>query len=246
MGVAVARAQQVLHAQQLVEGGLVQQAHLQDDLAHIAPAARALAPHQVAVVVADDLVEVGDDADGGQHIAAAHLLIGLDPHDAQLAQRAHGVAQEPDRLEGHLADDRLHDVELELAGLGREGQRHVVADHLEADLVDDLRDDRVDLGGHDRRAGGPLGQADLPQARARPRGQQPQVVADLGELDGQALDGGVHRHVGAGVARGLQQVGGPPDVRQPGDLPQVAHHRLLVAGGRVEPGADGGGPQVDF
>ena len=28
----------------------------------------------------------------------------------------YGVAQEPDRLEGHLADDRLHDIELELTG----------------------------------------------------------------------------------------------------------------------------------
>jgi hypothetical protein len=51
------------------------------------------------------------------------------------------------------ADDGLHHVELELTGLCRHGDREVVADHLEGDLVDDLGDDRVDLAGHDARAG---------------------------------------------------------------------------------------------
>ena len=36
-------------------------------------------------------------------------------------------------------DYRLHDVQLELAGLGRHRHRHVIADHLEGDLVHRLQ-----------------------------------------------------------------------------------------------------------
>ncbi len=47
------------------------------------------------------------------------------------------------------ADDGFHDVELKLTGLGGKGDGEIVADDLEGDLVDDLRDHRVDLAGHD-------------------------------------------------------------------------------------------------
>mgnify|MGYP003454772324 CR=1 FL=1 len=38
--------------------------------------------------------------------------------------------------------------ERELAGLRGHGDGHIVADHLEGDLVDHFRDDRIDLAGH--------------------------------------------------------------------------------------------------
>ena len=96
---------------------------LQDHFAHVAAGAGAFAAHQVAVVVADDLIEVGDNANGLQDVAAAHRLIGLDPGDAQFAQGPHGVGEQVDGLEDGLPNQWLHDIELELTGLGGEGLR---------------------------------------------------------------------------------------------------------------------------
>lgn len=49
-------------------------------------------------------------------------------------------------------------------------------------------------------------QVDLPEPRLRPRRQQPQVVADLRELDGAALERRGERHEDARVARRLDEV----------------------------------------
>ena len=70
---------------------------------------------------------------------------------------------------------------------GGHRDRQVAADDAEADHVHDLGDDRVHLARHDRRARLLGRQVDLAQAAARARRQQPQVVADLRELDRQAL-----------------------------------------------------------
>ena len=56
------------------------------------------------------------------------------------------------RLQGFkelIEDDGLEGVELELTGLGGEGDGEVVADDVESDLVDDLGDHGVDLARHD-------------------------------------------------------------------------------------------------
>ena len=49
------------------------------------------------------------------------------------------------------------------------------------------------------------------EAGARPGGEQAEVVADLGELDGEALEHGGVEHEGLGVLRGLDEVGGEAD-----------------------------------
>ena len=119
----------------------------------------------------DHRVEIGNDSDRVQHVAATHLLIGLDPHDAQLPQGRHPASEQIDGLEDGLGDHRFHDIELELSRLRGEGQRHIVSHDLEADLVHYLRDHRIDLGRHDGGTGLTLRQPDLPQPRTRPGGQ---------------------------------------------------------------------------
>lgn len=49
-----------------------------------------------------------------------------------LVQRVAGVHQQVDRLEEGLRNDGLHDVELELSGLGRHGDGLVIANDFEA------------------------------------------------------------------------------------------------------------------
>ena len=63
-----------------------------------------------------------------------------------------------------------------------------LVDDLEGDLVDHLGDDRIDLARHDRGARRALRQVDLVQAALRAAREQAQVIADLGELAGHALE----------------------------------------------------------
>ena len=174
---------------------------------------------------------------------AAHVGVRRDAGDAALTQRVARIHEQVDRLDQRLGDDGLHDVELELASLGRHGHGLIVADHLEADLVDDLGDNRVDLGGHDRRARGHLRKVDLVEASARAGSQQTQVVADLRQLDGAALDGRVHGDIGAGIGGGFEEIGRAHNARTR-DATQVTHDDLLVAIGRVQTGTDSGRAQV--
>ena len=75
------------------------------------------------------------------------------PSDTPFGERATAHLQVSDALEEGVRDDRLERVELQLTGFRREADGDVVADDFEGDLVDHLRDDRVDLAGHDARAG---------------------------------------------------------------------------------------------
>jgi hypothetical protein len=98
------------------------------------------------------------------------------------------VLEDQQPMQQVVGDDRLGHVELELACLGRDRDSRVVADQLEANLVDDLGDNRIDLARHYRAARLRRRQVDLVKTRPRPGRQQPQVVADLRDHDRGALE----------------------------------------------------------
>jgi hypothetical protein len=141
--------------------------------------------------------------------------------------------------------DRLEGVELQLAGLGGHGDGQVLPDDTEGDLVDELRDDRVDLARHDAGAGLCGGQGDVTEPGSGPGGQQPEVVADLGEFDRDPLEHAGEVDERAGVLGGLHQVGGQGQ-RDSGQLPQVPDGPGAESRVGVEPGSDGGAAQVDL
>ena len=150
-----------------------------------------------------------------------------------------------DRLEQRLGQCRLHDVEFELAGLGGERHRDVVAEDLEADLVDDLGDHRIHLRRHDRGSSLHLGKIDLFEPCSRPGRQQTKVVADLRQFGGSSLDGGVHGDVGTVVRRGLDEVIGRFDLVA-SHLGELAACRGRVTFRGVDTGADGSTTKVDL
>ena len=234
---------EVVGGQDAVELGCVEQPLLQHELAHALAGRGGLAADDVALVVADHRVQVGDDADRVVHVGAAHVGVGGDAGDALGAQCGRSTAQEADRFEQALGDDGLHDVELELARLGGHRQGHVVAEDLEAHLVDHFGDDRVDLRGHDRRSRLHLGQVDLVEAGAGAGRQQAQIVAHLRQFHRRAFERGMDVDVPAGVGGRLDQVLGRPDL-EPGDFAQRLHDGLLVARRGVYAGADGRGAEV--
>src|SRR4051812_19375790 len=75
----------------------------------------------------------------------AHVSMRFNPLYAALSEHGGSVCENPRREQHVERDDGHHDVELELAVLG--GDRHggVEPHHLEADLVDHLRNRRIDL-----------------------------------------------------------------------------------------------------
>lgn len=79
------------------------------------------------------------------------------------------VALRPD-ASASLATPVALRFQLQLARFSREGNRDVVADHLESHLIDDLGDERVDLARHDARTRLHGGQIDLSDPDRRPAG----------------------------------------------------------------------------
>ena len=148
-------------------------------------------------------------------------------------------------LEQAVRDDRFEGVELQLPTFGRHGDRHVVADDPEGDLVDDLGDDGVDLARHDRRSGLHRRQIDLAETGSRPGRQEPKVVADLGQLHRAAFEHAGELDERTDVLGGLDQVGGRDDVDS-GDRGEMCTRVPRVAWVGVQAGADGGATQVDL
>ncbi len=100
-------------------------------------------------------------------------------------------AQELHRLQEVVGHQRVVDVELEMALAAGEGQRGVVAEHLDADLGQRLALRRVDLARHDRRARLVLRQRQFAEAGARAGAEQADVVGDLEQRGGDRVDGAV-------------------------------------------------------
>lgn len=197
-----------------------------------------------ALLVADDGVEHGDDADGVLDHLAAAVFVGGDAVDAESAQGVEAILQQVDAFEEGVGDDGLHDVELELTVVGGEGDADVVADDFVADLVHNLGDDGVDLAGHDGGAGLALGEVDFVEAAAGAGGEEAEVVAHLVDLDGEALHGvAVLDHAGGGGG-GFDEVVGQGDVPA-GNLAEGFDAGFAVAGLGADAGADGGGAHVD-
>ena len=115
---------------------------------------------------------------------------------------------------------------------------------VEAGLVADLGDDRIDLARHDRGARLQLRKNEFGQTGARARSKETEVVADLRELDSEALAGRRQSNVGAAVGRGSDQVFAVVEV-DAGDFGEVLNGEggvVRVSGNRR---ADSGGAEVD-
>src|SRR5271168_4456767 len=148
---SMSRAGERFRPKQRFELILGEQFLFQHEVVDAAPGLERLARHLGGVGVSDVRIERGDDADGALDALAQVLAIRGYANHAAIRQRAAARAQVIYALENRMRDDRLERVELQLAGLGGERHCQIVADDLEGDLIDDLRDDWVDLARHDAR-----------------------------------------------------------------------------------------------
>ena len=159
-----------------------------------------------AGLVAEVGLENRDDAERAHHEVFAVLGVDNDAVNALFTQSVAGVRQ---NLHLHIqseGDDRFHHVQFKLAGGGGKHDGGVETDGEERSLIRHFRDNRIDLARHDRAARLELGQNDFAKAGTRAGGQETQVIADLRELDGEALAGRREGDIGAAVGRGGDQV----------------------------------------
>nr|GFB93002.1 hypothetical protein [Tanacetum cinerariifolium] len=176
---------------------------------------------QAALGHGDDWIQLGHNANAVVHHIGGVGGVGRDAEHALVAQGVAGVGEVADAGEERKRDNRLHDIELQLARLGGHRHRKVGAGHVEGRLVYHLRDDRIHLAGHDAATGLQGGQVYFVEAGAGAAAEQAQVVADFAELHGAgrriyagADGGGAHVDFGDEPARVvdaqqlLAQVGG--------------------------------------
>ena len=198
-----------------------------------------------AGLVSDNRVQGSHYSDTVLHHVEATLPVDRDTVDALSTEGIHDIGQPGDAFHDGFCDDRLHHVELELTGLGREGNGHVITDHLEADLVCNLRDDRIDLSRHDRRSRSLRRKVDLLQTATRTGSQQTQVVANLGKLDCKPLQGTRIAYISTGVRRSFDKIRSCDELL-PGEFRHLPGAKLGKARLGIQSGTDGSTTHVDF
>jgi hypothetical protein len=97
-----------------------------------------------------------------------HAAVPLEPGEAPFGEERPDARERLRRREQVPRGDRRHHVQLELAGRDDRLDDRAGAAHLVARLEHELRQDRVDLAGHDRGAGLDGRQAQLAQPAGRP------------------------------------------------------------------------------
>jgi len=133
---------------------------------------------------------------------------------------------------------RLVHVHLQVAARTAEADGYVVRHDLHGDHRERLALGRVDLAGHDRRAGLVLRNRQLGEPRARTARDQPDVVGDLVERHSERAQGAGQLHQRVVSAQDGELVGGADEreAGQPGDL---GGGSLGESRRRIDPRADG-------
>ena len=226
------------------KGLLIQNALLQDEILHGAAGLNGPLGQVGRRLVADMGAQGRDDAHAVVHHGLAPRGVGRDPHDAVVHQCMYRVGQGLHRLDEMIKDNGLKGVELQLSGLRCHGHGHVSANDMEGHLIDHLRDHRVYLARHDGGAVLAGRQVDLIEAAAGARGEQPEVVAHLGEIDRTGLYRAGDSHKFVQILGGVNEVKGL-DEPQARDLGEIGHDAAEVLFVGVDAGADGGAAHIE-
>src|SRR3984885_14391016 len=120
------------------------------------------------------------------HEICQALTIDHDALDASRPQGVHRAAQILLTVQQLARDQREHRVELKLSGVKRSRDRRVAPADPERELVDELRDHRIDLARHHRRAALHRREEQLSESAMWPRRQESEIIRDLGQRDGAA------------------------------------------------------------
>lgn len=139
---------------------------------------------------------------------ANSFLVRLQAADEVLLEAAHPVREQADAVQHVPNNERLEDVELEVAVHVADRGRDVVAHDLRGDLGEGFRLRRVDFSRHD---GGPrfvLGEAELAEAAAGTRAEEADVGGEFEQSGCESVEVGGEGEKGIVGGEGREFVGG--------------------------------------
>lgn len=190
-------------------------------------------------IVADLGVQARHQHERLLHDAGNLLLVSREAVHQVLLKRPHAVRQQTNRVQEVADDQRLVHVQFELAVHAADGGRHVVAHHLRAHHRQGLGLGRVDLAGHDGRAGLVLRQVELAETAAGAGAEVADVLGDLGQGGGEGVERAVGVDEGVVSGESLELVGGRLELGA-SHLGDFLGDGLGEALEGVDAGADGG------
>ena len=118
-----------------------------------------------------------------------------------------GVGEQRDRVQKVEDDDRLEDVELEIALRAGEADGGVVAHDLDGDHGDGFALGGIDFAGHDGRARLVFGNDQFAEAAAWAGGEPANVVGDLHQRSGQRFECAVAKTISSWAERAANLLG---------------------------------------
>lgn len=115
-------------------------------------------------------------------------LVGLQAVHQVLLETLHAIGQDARAVQQAVDQERLEDVEFELAVHATDSSGNVVTHHLRADHGQGLALGRVHLPGHDRRAGLVLREDQLSQTATGTGSEVADILGDLEERAGKGVE----------------------------------------------------------
>jgi hypothetical protein len=161
-----------------------------------------------ALLVTNVRKKTSDNTNGVVKELLALSLISGDAINAKLTEGLGGTSEHVDVVEQVVDENRLHNVQLELTSLRGKTAGEISTNNLEASLVDNLRNNGVDLTGHDGAARSARRKVNLMETATRTRGKKTEIVTDLRKLDSAALQDTREVEHTRGVGRSVNEIGG--------------------------------------
>ena len=191
------------------------------------------------LLVADVRVERGHQHERVIEVLPDPPHARLDARRAAVVERACALGQQPDRLQHVVKDDRLIDVELEIALRSRESDGVIVAEDLHGNHGQCFALGGIDLPWHDRRPRLVCRNQQLGQSGAGAGRVPADVVGDLHQGAGKGAQrrADVDHRV---VSRQRRELVRRRDERFPGLVCDSARRDFAETGVGVQAGADGG------
>ena len=173
------------------------------------------------------------------HDAGNLLLVSLKAGDQVLLERSHAVGQEPGAVENVADDERLVDVELELAVHATDSSSHLVTHDLSANHGQGLALSWVDLARHDAATRLVLREDQLAETTTRAATEVTNILSDLGQGRSQSVEAAVGLDKGVVGGKGLELVGGSLELST-GHLADLLSNALGETLESVDASADSG------
>ena len=131
------------------------------------------------VVVADPWRKRRNEHQGSPHQPGDPPLVRNEPFDTMPPEAVHGVGEKRQAFEKREGNDRLIDIEFEMALRSGKSDRRLIAEDARADHGQRLGLGRIDLAWHDRRTRFVFRQDQFPDAAAGAARREPDIIGDL-------------------------------------------------------------------